>query len=163
MLSPGDSAIITLSLRPATPIPSVGKQKFLIEAGLTPLSHVTDIASGLKAVTSPVFTQALRAIFRPPTAVVTPQESPKSKPIRASYSTFHTENNSSILELQRLKDRLDEERAGLLARLTQLQASARRNYLEGKEADSEVIAGFSLLHLLIVLTLGLWIGVWLRS
>lgn len=143
-------------------MPSVGKQKFLIEAGLTPLSHVTDIASGLKALTSPVITLALRAVFRPPTGN-SPLESPKAKPIRASYSTFQTENNSSIIELQRLKERLDSERATLLGRLGQLQGEARRNYLQGKEASSEVLPGFSLLHLAIALVLGLWIGAWLRS
>lgn len=140
----------------------MGKQKFLIEAGLTPLSHVTDIASGLKALTSPVVRHALRAVFQPP-ASHSPLESPKSKPIRASYSTFQTENNSSILELQNLKERLDSERASLLSRLTQLQAEARRNYLQGKEATSEVLPGFNMLHLVIALTLGLWIGAWLRS
>ena len=140
----------------------MGKQKFLIEAGLTPLSRVTDVASGLKAITSPVIRHALRAVFQSP-ANPSPQESPKSKPIRASYSTFQTENNSSIQELQRLKERLDGDRDSLLGRLTQLQTEARRNYLQGKEAESEVLPGFSMLHLVIALTLGLWIGAWLRA
>ena len=156
--------MVTIAVKASEGVGSAGRQKFRVEAGLTPLAHVQDVNTAFQSITSPVLTHSLQAVFPPTGSGFSPLESPRNRLIRTSYSTVQSEYTDSVTTLQTKSDDLDREKSRLLTRLSDLQADARRNYLGTKEV--QVTTGsseFGLFHVALAGVLGLLIGIWMRT
>lgn len=167
LVKPMSEAAVTIVLKGE--VPRDGKQKFQVQAATTPLSQVSDIAAVLKTLHDKAVSHSLVAVFLTEDKREDAPFSPDSKKsmqvsIRTSTVDLNPDRHATVQDLKRLKSQLLDEKALLQTRMAELQAEAKRNYLQSKDLSTEEPGrGYGALHLAIVLLLGLWIGLWARK
>ena len=77
---------------------------------------------------------------------------------------LNSDRHTTIHDLKRLKSQLIDQKSALEARMTELQAEAKRNFFLGRDIGTEEgVKGYGVVHLAVVMLLGAWIGMWIRG
>jgi hypothetical protein len=145
LLTLGEEATVTITLKGPEAPAIIAKQKFQIQAMPTSQSQVADIPAALKGTL--VAMRVLPARFGDRL-----EASEKGNRVSAAEPMG--------LDLKKYKEQLLAEKATLEKQVADLQVVARKSTNSTGEvgADAEASKGYSLLHLCVVLVLGLIIG-----